>query len=268
MLTALLALVSLPQAQFPPKPADLVSKMMDHYSQANTLSGKLTYTQTAQGPDETGKMRVYTAQGETDVQVERPNKIYVLQVMDGHDDNMNPTKVKSRIVSNGSRFLYAVPMKFDVPYEELRENVNQGGQQLNVADIYNIGGSGLIIKPAPLDVVIGRTEDLKLFRDQIVSLDDEGRDTVNGQPVRIIGGDWREYASAPPSAKYQLAITDSGDLLRYTTKEKVADPSGKIQPVDVTTVWNVDIKVNGPVDESLFKDKDLAPPNGKKPGSN
>lgn len=257
MITAFLALAVL--AQNGPKPAELVSRMMNHYASANTLSGKLTYVQTAQGPDESGKTQVYSAKGETDVQVERPNKIYVFQIMDGHDDNMNPTKIKARIVSNGSRFLYAVPMKFDVPYEELRESVNQGGQNLKVGDIYNIGGSGLIVKPAPLDVAIGRTEDLKQFRDQIVSLEDQGQDTINGQTVHLVGGDWREYASAPPSAKYQIAISDAGDLLRYITKERVADPSGKLQPVEVTTTWNVDLKVNGSVDESLFTDKDLTP---------
>jgi len=248
MITALVAFAALAQGQNRAKPADLVSRMMDHYSQANTLSGKFTYVQTAAG---------YSAKGETRVQFERPNKIYVMQQMDGHDDDMKPTKLMARIVSNGSRFLYSVPKKFDMPYQELRESVQQNRQVLDLGEIYNIGGSGLIIKPAPLDIAIGRLADLKTFRSQIVSLEDQGDETINGTQAHLVGGDWREYDSAPPSAKYQMAITDAGDLLRYTMSEKVADPSGKMAPIEVVTTWTMDVKVNGPVDEALFKDKDL-----------
>ena len=249
MITALVAFAAFAQGQARPKPADLVSKMMDHYSQASTLSGKLSYVQTAAG---------YTAKGETIVQFERPNKLYVFQTFSGTDSP------KARIVSDGKRFLYSVPqaartqsLGVEVPYQELAENVQQGNQVLNLGDIYNIGGSGLIIKPAPLDIAIGRLADLKMLRSQIVSVDDQGDDTVNGQAAHLVGGDWREYDAAPPSAKYQMAITDAGDLLRYSMTEKVADPSGKMAPIDVVTTWTVDLKVNGQVDQSLFKDKDL-----------
>jgi len=71
-------------------------------------------------------------------------------------------------------------------------------------------------------------------------------------PAHVIGGDWRQYADAPVSGKYQVVITNDGELVRYVRKETVAGPPG-VAPIDVTTIWDVDLKLNGKVDPSYFK---------------
>jgi hypothetical protein len=139
---------------------------------------------------------------------------------------------------------------------------------VDLGQMYMIGGPGLPLHPAaPLDIAISQHDALKAFVDQLASVADQGDATINGHTAHLIGGDWRQYADAPVSGVYQLAITDEGDLLRFILKEKVADAgldaNGSVirtPVIDVTTTWNIDLKVNGTVDESLFKDRALNPP--------
>lgn len=248
MLSALIVAFGLvgPQ-QAPVKPSELVAKMLARYATAPTLKGEILYTQSAAGKSLTGR---------TEVQYQRPSKIFVNQKVESAD------LVASRIVSNGSRFLYSLPanlasgdMAAD-PHQVLVEPVQQE-QTLTIAEIYGVGASSLTPRPVPLDIAVGRKQDLMLFKSQIATLQDLGPATVDGQAVRLIGGDWRAYADAPVSAKYQMAITDQGDLVRYVQRELIADPRPNMAPIEVVSTWIARFDLSTPPDPKVFEDQAL-----------
>jgi hypothetical protein len=264
MITAVLAIaVLLPRAQARTKAGDLVSKMLAHYYGAQSLAGKISLTQSASDSQERG-----VAHGEVDVQFQRPSRLFVKQSIDSKE-----TRGIARIVSNGSKFLYSLPKDESLisadsgasPNRELVENVVQWNdkegkdQALQIGEIYVIGRSGLYLKPEPLDLAIGQRSDLKSFVAQLATVEDRGDKTINGKTAHLIGGDWRQYDSAPVSGTYEIAISDDGDLIRYTRKESLAGPSNTV--VDIITQWDVDIQVGGQVDPKVFQDRAFAPPN-------
>jgi hypothetical protein len=261
MITAVVALVVLGHNfQAKPDASALVSKMLARYYGAQSLVGKLTLTQTAVHPKERGETT-----GVTDLQYQRPGKLYVRQAI-----NSQATKGTARIVSDGSRFLYSLPkdesLGTDAPSNrELVEDVlqfnprEQKTQPLGVGEIYAIGRTGLYLRPEPLDVAIGLRGDLERFKTQLVNVEDQGEQTFKGRTVHVVGGSWREYADAPISGLYQLVLTADGDLIRYTRKENLEGPPGQ-PPVAITTVWDVDLTIGGAVNPNLFKDRALVPP--------
>lgn len=246
MLTALIAAAvvvqgSQAQAAPGPKPAELISKMLARYAEAKSLTGKIEYSQTA------GQTSV---KGQTELQYLRPDKLYVQQVF-----NSWRGKETYRIVSDGKRFVYNLPERLREPghYDELTERVQQQGRNLEVRDMYGIGASGLFDKSVPLDIAIGRIDDLKIFRAQLATVNYLGQEKIDGQEAFLIGGEWKQYAEAAVSGSYKMAITDGGDLLAYSIKETVAQADAKLPPTDVVTSWKVMLTVNGNPDERLFK---------------
>jgi len=276
MFTAVIAVAALLQGQGQSRAGALVSKMLSHYYSANTISGNMTYQQSAVDPIQNQKFAIH---GSTKVQIERPNKLFIVQTSD------LPGAGNGRIVSNGQRFLYNVPQDTRELTRTLGSDSQLSGQLiedvvqfdynsqtkniLDVAQIYTVGSAGLPLHPAaPLDIAISRHDALKAFSDQLASVSDQGTSTINGKSAHIVTGDWRQYVDAPVSGTYQLAITDDGDLLQYILNEQVepagADSRGGVvrmaQSISVTTTWNVDLAVNGPVDEKLFNDRALVTP--------
>src|SRR5437868_1971914 len=125
-----------------PKPSALVSLMLAHYNGANTMVGRLEYTQAAMDK---------AIHGQTDIQYERPNKLYIKQ-------NVDQPQMTARLVCDGNRFLYTVPQDTrqtlyalggsNLSTNELVENAAQWNDdkqatlQLDLGQIYAIGGSG------------------------------------------------------------------------------------------------------------------------------
>jgi len=259
MVTALVAIAVMGQGAAKQSPASYVSKMLARYYGLSSLTGTMHCSQTALG---------MSLDSETIIQYQMPNLLYIKQSMGG------PEPAMSRIVSNGNRFLYSIPqdtkatlfaMGPDSLGSELVENVvqNQDGAQktMSVGDIYVVGEGGLPLHPAPpLNIAINRKPDLKAFADQLATVEDQGTVQIDGHQAHLIGGDWRQYAVAPVSGTYQLAINEDGDLLRYITKETVFDPRAPgMKPTEVTTTWTVNLTVNGAVNPNLFKDPALKP---------
>lgn len=246
MLTTLVALTLLSQGTSGASvtPAQLVSRMLARYASATSLSGTISYTQSA------GSVAIH---GQTQVQYVKPDKLFIKQTMEG------PQKGVYRVVSDGEKFSYSLPQ--DLPdlippggeNQLLVEPVLQKGKKLDLVDIYTIGSSGLVDKPAAMDIAIGRVEGLRSFRSQLATVRDEGVERMDGVDVHIIAGDWRQYESAPVSGTYRLGVTDAGDLVFYSIKEVVADPQVKMTPQEIVTTWKASLKVNGPTDPKLFQ---------------
>jgi hypothetical protein len=106
----------------------------------------------------------------------------------------------------------------------------------------------------PLDMAISNRDDLVYRRAQWATYRIIGTKTLSGRQARLVGGDFRPYSGADVIGKYQMAITDEGDLLQYVEESHVAVGEGAgAQTVRITSQWEVDLKVGAVVDPTLFK---------------
>ena len=106
----------------------------------------------------------------------------------------------------------------------------------------------------PLDIAIAGRTDLVYRRAQWVNYAATGSREFNGKQATIITGDFRQYAGAPTSGKYQMAITAEGDLVQYIEQMTVAVEQGdNPRTMRITSQWDVSLVPNGKVDPSLFK---------------
>lgn len=233
---ALCLLAQAPPTAPEPTAAQLVSKMLARYAAAETLQGTIRLTQTAQGA---------SLQIETQVQYRRSQKqLYIRQVRSGTSQRT------WLVVCDGRIFAYDTPVDFDdKPGKRLYERVEVGPSlNLDFGGIYAATSGSLGDRSAPLDLAIGRLEDLKFRRAQWATLA-FGPDGPNG--VRVVRGDWREYGNAPPSGQYEMWITAAGDLVRYVQSESVTVPEAR-QTVSISSTWTVALDVGAKVDPSVF----------------
>ena len=108
----------------------------------------------------------------------------------------------------------------------------------------------------PLDIAFARSTDLKFRVAQWDTHNALGREMIGEQNAYVIGGNWREYPTAPVSGKYKMWITGDGDLLRYeemlTIGIPMQDPRAPMMTQLVTSTWDVNIKINAQPGKSLF----------------
>lgn len=238
MLTTFVAIATLTQSA-PPKPAELVTKMLAYYHGAKTVTGEIHFKQTAKGQSKEGK---------TTLQIERPHKLYIrqdLQVLD-----MPPTVV---VVSDGKNFSYSMPLsKAPDGRGRLYERVKQHDRDFTVADIYLTAGGSIVDRSAPLSIVMGRQRDLDFHRRQWATFELQGTEKIDGKTAHLITGRWKESPADPVAIGwFQMALTSEGELLRYATKHNVQIQN--FEPVEITTTWTVKLTRDGKVDPKLFK---------------
>ncbi|HWA83149.1 MAG TPA: hypothetical protein VG820_06950 [Fimbriimonadaceae bacterium] len=216
----------------------LVSKMLKYYSGAKTMTGTITYT----ASDGSGKVQLVTT-----LQYERPSKLYIRQAKG------NPNPRQWLVVSDGTTFSYGHnPDTFDGHQDRLKESVRQVDTVLDVDGIYAISATeGLADRSVPLDIAIGRKEDLSHDILMWVNVDLAGKTTENGA-ANLVKGGWRPYGDAQTAGRYEMVIGDDGRLIRYTVFRNVGKPG---QAVELRENWDVDLTVNGMPTESLFKSK-------------
>lgn len=238
--------------------SQLVSKMLQYYSDAPSLTGNITLT----ASDGAGRVRV-----DTTIQYQKPSLIYIRQVKSGS----NP--MQWMIVSDGKYFSYNSPENLPGSNQRLTEKVSQlvpdqysvdkDGKRVpkyanyDIRQIYAVGAVSLGDRSVPLDVAIGRREDLEHDNLTWVTVNPNGKKTVNGEQGTSIVGKWRPYgnaASDPNSitATYEMVIADDGRLLQYSTFQPM---EGGGSSAVLTLTWDVDLKVGGKVDTALFKIK-------------
>jgi len=238
-LALLIAPQSIAPAQEPEvkKPGVIVSELLGRYNSAVTIKGGIKFTQSYKGAS------VVT---ETTLQFEKPSKLFAKQVRTG--------EVPWLVTSDGNLFSYSAPPLADVQRtKRLIEPVDQLGKLLTIRDIYGAGLSRILDRSAPLEIAIGRIEDLKLIRNQWASMELlEGGD---GKGNRLIVGKWREDAGSTPAGNYEMVITPAGDLIRYTVKEMrgFTGPDGKPMAPDLlVSDWQVALQIDATVDPALF----------------
>ncbi len=233
-----LSLINAPRQDLP-SPAALITKMFDTYYYAQTISGKIHYTISAP---------VGSATLDTDVQIERPGKLYIRQ--------FKPTGDKKVwiVTADGTSVSYGAPRDTPVPDNmRLQEKVGPMYPLKDLRDAYAAASSSIEDRSVPLDVAVGKTTDLDHIRYQFKSLKNEGKTQVDGKTAYVIGGDWKEYGDAPVSGKFQMVVSETGELYRYVVRRVLAVSEAKnVPPQPITQTWDVNLTVNGPVNEDLF----------------
>jgi hypothetical protein len=248
MIGSLIAVVALIPSGQGPTAKQLVEKMLGRYFGANTLVGQI-------------KLTVATNAGSaslsTNLQFEKPAKLYLYQQkLVSNPDPDQPSRWL--VTSDGSMFSYNVPNDkyYSAPGLRLVEPVVN--QRAHVTSdyraIYAAASKSLGDRSMPLDIAISRLDDLKYRRNQWATMSVTGQKDVGGIRAYLVSGDYRDYLGAKVTGKYQMAITEEGDLLQYAEDTHIAVGEGaNTQTVEVINTWDVSLKVNAAVDPALFK---------------
>lgn len=242
---ALLAVCTCP-AQDAPDAKTLVEKMLARYHAAKTLTGTI-------------KLTVSTKEGsaalDTTLQYERPNKLYIFQRK--RVANPDPESPSQWLVtSDGTMFSYNVPNdRFHAaPTLRLVEPVNNQRVKLehDLASIYSAASKSIGDRSMPLDVAVAGKEDLLYRAGQWASRQLQGTKEIAGKTAYLVGGNFRPYNGAEVIGKYQMAITADGELLNYI-EEQYIGVEGRPDPVRIVSTWEVQLQIDGQVNQALFK---------------
>ncbi len=227
---------------------DLIQKMLTVYHGAKTMTGTI-------------KLTVSTTSGsaslDTALQFERPSKFYLRQrKLVANPDPEQPTEWL--VSSDGKLFSYPVPNDkyanaMGVRLVEPVANPRAGSIH-DLASIYAAASKSIGDRSMPLDIAIAARGDLVYRRAQWATYAVVGEKQVRGKKANLISGDFRQYSGAVVTGIYQMAVTDTGELLQYVEVTNVAVGDGpNSQTVRITSQWEVDLTINGKVDPTLFK---------------
>jgi len=234
-MIALLAAVTLsPQAgAAAPSAGPLISKMLDRYSKAKTASGRISFVQQADGASVTV---------DTELQYERPNKLYIRQERKGSDAHV------WLAVSDGKVLSYDRPEGV-FGRDRFRDKV---GPSSNLSDLYTAVLDSLGERSPALAMMISRRDDLVALLQMWGPTTIAGKTTLRGTEAFVIDGSYRVASGGRLSGKLEMVITADGDLLRYVQREKVQLPAPSNKLVELVTTWDCNVRVDAPVDDGLF----------------
>lgn len=221
-----------------PEPASkTVSAMINALYAAKSMTGQIDFVQSASGIQATVS---------TTFQYQSPSLIYIRQVRRSNDP------AEALVTSNGTHFSYNFPKEPFQPMnkDRLIETVAQQGKMLTYRDIYVASSAGLLDRCVPLDLAIGRIEDLKYARNQWASMD-WIQSTPDANGLREIGGQYRQYGDAPVSGKYEIWVDKDNNLRRYVVREVYAFAGQSMG--EVVSTWNAKLNIDAKPDANLFK---------------
>lgn len=216
----------------------LVQKMIMYYNDAATMTG--TIVMTTKVGDESGSIT-------TTMQFESPSRLYIRQQKSTGDKRV------WLVVSDGKRFAYDSPgvSAWEDPGKRLLEPVAYPNMVFKVRDIYAATAKSLGDRSTPLDIAIGRTEDLKYVRAQWETVEYKGKSTHLGQEVNVVMGKWRPYGDAATQGQYRMLISPAGELKEFARSESIR-PAGSEQLLNVVVTWTVNLKKDGRPDPNLW----------------
>ena len=217
----------------------LIGKILSHYYKAKRLYGTILLTTTA------GKV---SGKLQTLVQFDDPSKLYIRQ------DMQAATQGTWKIMSDGIRFSYPLPntQLGSDNGKNLIESVVSGEEIRTFREIYAIGAGGLKDKSAPLDIALGRYEDLKIFRGHLATHKMGEPMELRGKQCQVVEGKWRIGPGAPAESSYRIVATPDGELMRYELTDKILNPDGSGGMMDIHQVWDVDLHLDGQTRDDLY----------------
>ncbi len=251
MITALLAASILP-AQV--DAGAILSKMFAYNYDATSLAGTISMSQTI------GQKKATIT---TRVQYELPAKIYIRQdlqasygnktwLVTGDGEGFTYDPPTTGLESNSKNRLYEPVQYIPKPSGNKLEKPPTPPPPLDCKGIYSVVVRSIGDRTLPLDIAFARAEDLKFIKNQLATYKYERDELVAGVNCHLISGDWRDYGLAPVSGKFNIWISEDGQLKRFARKEHVSLDQQHVEG-DVITVWEVNLTRNSGVDQSLFK---------------
>jgi hypothetical protein len=257
MMIALTAFLAISQASN--DGAAKISAMLGNYYNAPVIVGKIVKTQTTKEyPD-------IKAVITTELQLDRKNhRLYLMQDM----KRVNAADNRKWIVTaNGKVVTYDRPNgaeRLDSK-KRLAENQVFEGKQLNIGDVYALSSKSLGDRSLPLDVIIGRIEDLRYVKGQLATIDKTRTETLSGESYTVVNGKWRDYETAPVTGYYEMWIDEKNNLKRFIHQETIGareqpkkekgetiTTSPWVGSATVITTWELDVKTDAPLNEKLF----------------
>jgi len=222
----------------PATPAKLISQAFQHYADATSIGGHIRLTQSAQN---------VTVRIDTDVAYDLPNLLYIQQIRGGSDPR------RTIIVSDGKHFSYDKPKgTFGPP--RFVEDVQQAAGSQDVKEMY--GTSAITLDDRTVtDIAFARNVDLREVSSQWSNLKYGPKATVRNIEANEVDGEYSETPGKGVTGTFALVISDAGDILQYTVRNRYAVPQHPDQSVVVTSVWDVDLTVNAKNDPKLYKTK-------------
>jgi len=230
-----------PAAPLHPTAASVVSKMFAYYAGAHSMMGTIRMTQAAAGHQMTL---------DTTLAYSAPNKLLIKHVRNSTDP---ATWV---VTSDGKIFTYDPPNPRRFSTEKaLGRYMEAVAPKEDFRDMYRGASLSLGEKDLPEDLAIAGKKELAEIRDTIADLQYDSLQKLNGEDVHVLTGGWRADLNTPPSATFQMFVTDDGQLRRYARREIFAaqTPSGQsIPPQEILTVWDVKLQKDAGVEDGLF----------------
>jgi len=224
----------------PEDPASLISRMIARYNSARTLQGAMVSRQTARG---------VVVETRTELAIDGTLKLSLRQARLGKEPK------NYYAVSDGQYFAYDRPEGVGGA-PRFKEPQFSKGAPMTVRDLYMIVGFVIAEKSVPLDLVFSRRDDLVAIRNQWgPTFQFGGNITYRGKKASVVRGTYLPYPGAAKPGNLEMVISEEGDLMRYTeqTSFAVKIPDQNLtELVQVRTDWEVDIKINEPVEPKLF----------------
>ena len=224
-------------------PATFITGVLAKYARTKSLVGKIVLTVSAEGKSQ---------ETTTIFQYQRPNKLYINQ-------SRPAPKAGSWIVtSDGMLFSYPTPalVRRFKGQRMVEEVAPEHGVKLDIASMYGVTLEVLPDFSAPLSISISYRDELVRILHRWLTMKYLGKGQIDGKEVYRIGGDYSELYNPPPTGKYEIDITPSGNIKRYSVQEYIGVPKTskiKAPPVLVTEVWNCNLQRNAEPKASLFK---------------
>jgi len=222
--------------------AQLVGRVFEKYSKADSVAGSIKCTQTAQNA---------TVITQTDLQFDRPGKIYLYQTRTGSKGR------QWLLVSDGKIFSYDRPATGgDIEFGKLRrtEAVTQHDFTQKIQDLYMAAEHSLGDLNAMLDVAISSNSRLSRLKGQWATLGYKGKiKAEDGRTLQVVGGNWRDSENVPSTGQYLMYFTEDSEFVKYETSQSFAFPTVSKEPVIVHTVWESTLKIGAKTDPALYK---------------
>jgi len=217
--------------------SQIMSRVFSRYAAAQSAVGSIKMTQSAQN---------VSINIETELQFDRPSKLYLHQSRNGSRPG------QWLVCSDGKEFSYDRPEGgFGKPrYVEL---VTQGGVEQKIGDFYMAAEKSLGEMNAMLDIAISQPSRLRRLMAQWATLTYQGKVALNGVDVQKITGEYRDDPKLAPSGKFEIYVNDAGDFVRYVVNERFMFPSRSKEPIDITTVWDSNIKLGAKTEPALYR---------------
>lgn len=222
----------------------VVSKMFGYYAGAKSMSGTIHMTQAAEGKSLTL---------DTTIAYEAPSKLYIKQVRNSNDPG------SWLVTSDGQVFSYDKPKTSEyVPQQgRLLEPVSPSpGIFQDYHDIYRASLLSLGENDVPEKIAIAGRKELEEIRDCIGEVALANDQKLGNETVHVVNGTWRIQPDprVPPTARFQMFITDDGQLRRFARTEYFSTKVNGVDttPIEIITVWDLHLAKDAKPDETLF----------------